>query len=221
MQSSRRRASRSHWTYKFLLSWSKGRNIDGLWLGSWCDGPDLERVEKALDLIKQYSPVHYCRVVRDLKRVWVYVLSGGSAEYERSLDACLLDERYVANSTVERIASSIIHEATHARLERLGIKYKEELRSRIEIICFRRELAFIAKLPNTSELKDELVRSVEWYGANNEWFSDANFHDRDSQGSVEALRYVEMPEWVIRAAPLTRSIISGVRRLYRRVAQLT
>jgi hypothetical protein len=214
-------ASRPHWTYRLLLSWSEGREIDGLWAGSWRKGPDLDRIAKALALIKQHSPVHYGRVIRDLKRVWVYVLVGGMAEYDSSLDACLLDERYVANSTIERIASTIIHEATHARLERLGLTYKEELRSRIETICFRRELAFVAKLPNGSELQDELVRSVEWYGANNEWFSDANFRVRYSQESAEAFRYVEMPKWIIRATPTMRPIISAIRRLYQRVVRPT
>lgn len=208
-------ARRMHWTYKFLLSWSEGRSVDGLWVGAWRRNSDLSRVEDALRIIKQHSPLHYSRVVRDLKRVWVYVLIGVWAEYDSSVDACVLDERHVANSSVERIASTIVHEATHARLERLGIKYKEELRSRIETICFRRELAFVSKLPNGSELQDDLLRSVEWYGANNEWFSDTSFRDRDKQGAADMLRYVEAPEWFIRTAPTVRAIVSRIRSLFR------
>jgi hypothetical protein len=39
------------------------------------------------------------------------------------LNACLLDERVVASetTTLEWIASTIVHEATHARLEKWGI----------------------------------------------------------------------------------------------------
>jgi hypothetical protein len=75
----------------------------------------------------------------------------GLGEYKRSLKACILDERYLADSatSVGEIASTIVYEATHARLERYGIGYKEELRGRIEAICFRRELAFAVRLPDS------------------------------------------------------------------------
>jgi hypothetical protein len=203
-----------------MLSWSEGRYLDGLWVGAWRSKSDVDRVEQALHLIKQTSPVHYNRVTRDLKRVWVYVLRGYGAVYENALNACMIDERYVANSTLERIASTIIHEATHARLEARGIVYEESLRSRIEAICLRRELAFVATLPNNTELHDELVRSVKWCSADNEWFSDTNFHERDNTGAVEALQYLKTPTWLIRVAPMTRAAMSGIRRLYRQVPWL-
>jgi hypothetical protein len=208
------KAPRPRFFDKIQLAWSTARYVDGIWVGSWRTPSDLRRVEDALLLIKQYSPLQYSRVMRDLSRIWVFVLTDGGAQYDHSLKACMLDERDVANSTVERIASTIIHEATHARLERLGVEYKEALRSRIEIICFRRQLAFVVKLANSAELQEELVRSIEWYGANNDWFSDTNFRDRDTQGSVRMLDYMEAPEWFIRIAPKVRSVISGVRRFY-------
>jgi hypothetical protein len=91
-------------------------------------------------------------VAGELKRIWVTLLFYGLGQYKHSLKACILDERYVADSatTVERIATTIVHEATHARLERCGIEYKQELRTRIEAICFRRELAFAARLTSRS-----------------------------------------------------------------------
>lgn len=206
---------------RIQLALSTSRDVDGIWVGSWRTPSDLRRVEDALVLIKQHSALHYSRVMRDLARVWVFVLPNGTAQYEHSLNACLLDERYVANSTLERIASTIIHEATHARLDALGITYEEGLRSRIETICLRRELAFVTKLHNNAELQDELMRSVEWYGTNNAWFSDANFRERGNQGTAEALRYVETPEWLIRKGPMIKSLVSGIRRLYQRVVRLT
>jgi hypothetical protein len=200
---------------RLQLAMSTSRYIDGLWVGSWRTPSDLRRVEDALLLIKQYSPLHYSRVLRDLTRVWVFLLSDGGAQYNHSLNACMLDERDVAKSSVERIASTIIHEATHARLERLRIAYDEKLRSRIEVACFRRQLAFVTKLPNGAELQDELIRSVEWYGANNVWFSDENSRERDMKGEIDTLRYVEIPEWLIRALPILRMPLSFARRLFR------
>ena len=80
------------------------------------------------------------RIRRDLKRIWVFLVPDGLAEYKHALGACVLDERFVTNpeTTIERIASVIVHEATHARMERCGIGYAEDQRARIEAVCFRR-----------------------------------------------------------------------------------
>ena len=124
----------------------------------------------------------------------------GLGEYKHSLKACILDERYVADpaTTIERIASTIVHETTHARLERYGIGYKTELRTRIEAICFRRELAFAVRLPNSAELQQEISRYLEWSQANPDFFSDANFRERHTAGEIEALRYAGAPDLLIR-----------------------
>jgi len=128
-------------------------------------------------------------------------LPSGLAEYHRSLKACVLDERFIADSTtsVERIASTIIHEATHARLEQWGITYKEELRARIEVICLRRELAFAVRLPDCSQLQEDRAQDLNWYQANPDYFHDAHFIERHTKGEVEVLRHIGVPDWLIRA----------------------
>ena len=145
----------------------------------------------------------------------MFVLPSRRAEFNESLRACILDERYVAGSTLELIASTIVHEATHARLSRCGIKYKESLRSRIEAICLRRELAFAAKLPNGEELKREITSLLEWCGTNADWFSNSQFREREKQDIVDALRYMETPEWIIGTALKLKSATSRLRRLFR------
>jgi hypothetical protein len=110
-----------------LLWLSAKRVIDGLWVGfraaEGAPYPGLQRVEEALSLIKQYSPLHYSRVLRDLERVWVDFVPSGPAGYRSDLITCILDERFVLRdtTTLEQIASAIIHEAIHARLDRWGI----------------------------------------------------------------------------------------------------
>src|SRR5882672_5044421 len=155
---------------KLALWLSTSRYIDGLWVGTSesAPRPGLRRVEDALHLIKRQSPLHYSRVIRHLERVWVHILPDSLACYQHSLKACILDERYVLDETTtqERIATTIIHEATHARLESWGISYDEKLRPRIEAICFRRELTFAANLPDSAQLQEELARKIEWYGTN-------------------------------------------------------
>jgi hypothetical protein len=203
---------------RIQLAMSTGRHLDGIWIGSWRRIPeDLTRVESALLLIKQHSPLDYARIVRELERIWVTLSFHGLGEYKHSLTACILDERYVADpaTTVEQIASTIVHETTHARLERYGIGYKQELRARIEAICFRRELAFAARLPDSAELQQGIARCLEWYQANPDQFSDAHFQEDHTAGGIEALRYLGTPDWLIRAILIPLPIMGRARRLFR------
>lgn len=184
------------------LWFSTGRSIDGLWVGTTESKPHpgLRRVEDALQLIKLHDPLHYSRVVRHLERVWVRLEHTASACYYHSMRACVLDERYVLQeaTTVEEIASTIVHEATHARLERRGIQYVEKQRRRIEAVCIRRELNFVAKLPHAKPLQAARAYALEWCtGGEHDFFSDSNFATRHEEGSVEGLRYLGAPEWLI------------------------
>ena len=187
---------------RICLWLSTSRSIDGLWVGTM-EGkphPGLRRVEDALQLIKLHAPLHYSRVVRHLERIWVRVEHTASACYYHSMGACVLDERYVLQETtaVDRIATSIVHEATHARLERRGIQYVEKQRRRIEAVCIRRELDFVAKLPHAELLREARAHALEWcITGEHDFFSDPNFTTRHEEGSAEALRYLGAPEWII------------------------
>ncbi len=207
---------------KLLLAMSTGRQVDGIWIGSWRTPEDLLRVEQALLLIKRHSPLHHARVLRDLHRIWIYLLPDGLAEYNHSLKACVLDERHVADpaTRVEQIASTIIHEAAHAWLERRGIAYREELRARIEEICLRRELAFAARIPAGAELREEIAHKLNWYRSNPDYFGDAQSRERDSRGEIEMLRHVGALDWLIRATPAVQSLINRTRRLLCRASPM-
>lgn len=218
-ESDKPRRARLHLIDRLELAISTVRHVDGVWIGSLGDTPEanLTRVETALSLIKQHSPLDYARVIRELERIWVTLSVHGVGQYRHSLKACILDERYVADpaTTVERIASTIVHEATHARLERYGVAYKEELRPRIEAVCFRRERAFAVRLPNSDDLQQEIAQYLEWYPANPDYFSDANFFELRRAGAIEGLRYLGMPDWLIRAVVTSVSMRDRVRSLFR------
>lgn len=174
--------------------------IDGLMIDVWRGEPKLlSRIEDALRLIKQHDLLHYSRVVKNLDRIWVHLLPNAAAHYDRSLNACVFDERFVLleSTTLERIASTIVHEATHARLERWGVEYDEKKRARIEAICLRRELNFVTGLPDGEPLRDEIKSTLEWCAGDHDFFSDENFQQRDEQGQFETLRYLGTPDWLI------------------------
>ncbi|MFB9265247.1 hypothetical protein ACFFWD_19150 [Bradyrhizobium erythrophlei] len=180
---------------------SNGRTIDGLWVGSREAEPytALRRVEDALQLIKRSDRLNHSRVTRNLGRIWVHLIPHALAHYSPPLNACALDERFVLQDTTtrERLASTIIHETTHARLAGWGIDYEEKKRASIEAICLRRELNFLKRFPSTAPLQEEITHTLEWYTATQDYFSEANFQERDEQGQIETLRYLDAPEWFV------------------------
>jgi len=185
---------------RLRLLFSTAQMIDGLLINVWRGEPQLSRrIEEALRLIKQHDSLHYSRVVNNLDRIWVHLLPNAAAAYDRSLNACVFDERFVLleSTTPERLASTIVHEATHARLERWGVAYDEKKRPRIEAICLRRELNFVTGLPDSEPLQDEIKSTLEWCAGEHNFFSDENFQQREEQGQFETLRYLGAPNWLI------------------------
>jgi hypothetical protein len=175
--------------------------VDGLWIGTWESEPEpiLRRIEKALSLIKHYDRVRYDRLIRDLRRIWVLVLPTGLANFTHTIDACEIDTRFflAEMTTPELIAATIVHEATHARLWRRGIRYEEAQRPRIEEICLRSEIAFAAKLPNGEDVRDSAERTLTLC-ANAEYWTTAASRERHDEGSFEALHYLGTPDWLLR-----------------------
>jgi hypothetical protein len=194
---------------------SVSRRVDGLWIGSIEDKPEagLRRVEEALHLIKSYDRRRYDRLIRDLERVWVRLIPGGLAQFDSSIWACLLDPRDLLDETrsPELIASWIVHEATHARLWRWGIGYQEELRSRVEAVCLRREQAFAAKLPDGALIREQADWKLSAY-ANQDYWTDEACRARMIEGYAGALQYVGMPSWFIKSMLAVRSPLQVMTR---------
>jgi hypothetical protein len=202
------------------LRLSRGRRVDGLWIGiaSFDPEPILRRVEEALHLIRAHDQLRYNRLKRDLERVWVRDIVGAIGSFNKSMRACTLDREFVVAEGLcpELIAATIVHEATHARLDRCGIDYKEELRSRIEAVCFRRELAFAAKLPNGERVRATATRSLEFYASDKYWTNAAMAEYRD-KAAVEKLRQLGMPEWLGRSVLFLRNQRLHVRSSTQRI----
>jgi hypothetical protein len=119
------------------------------------------------------------------------------------------------------IAATIVHEATHARLDRCGIGY-DKLRPRVEAVCFRRELAFAAKLPNGEQVREQAERKLVFYATEDYW-TNAAFAERYVNDHIEALRNLGAPDWIGRTALILRALrlraryfVQGVARFIRR-----
>lgn len=201
------------------LWFSKGHVVDGIWVGSFPSDaePAIQRIEDALRLIESSAPLHYRRIKNNLARIWVQLVPHGAGCYLHSLNACLLDARIVNSetTTVEWIASVIVHEATHARLEKLGIRYHEAVRQRIERICARRELDFARHLSGVDALQQEILWRLDQENAS---YTNEKMWEKTDQGNAEILRHLGTPEWVIILVFRARNLVSGIRRFTRRIA---
>jgi hypothetical protein len=153
----------------------------------------LAKLKAALDIISRFAPHRIVLMRRQVKWIWVFDTSPYLAEWHGDLQACILDRDYVrsAQVSVEQIAASIIHEATHARLESFGIQYNEQRRSRIERLCAKSELWLAERFPDGKKVaeaaKSKLLMDDSF------WTNDA-FEDRN----LEALRELGKQSWVAR-----------------------
>ena len=205
----------------FLLRLSEGRSVDGLWIGTLHtqDSDNLLRqVEAALRTIRDYDARRYNRVRRDLQRVWVKVQPGGNTGlYNPDLKACELDPRLLLREgvTPSDIASVIVHEATHARLQRFG--FPESLRNRIESLCRRQEHAFSERLPlaEGQKIRDKLKRMEE---VPEGFWSDAVSRKRRKARGHEVFVYMGVPRWLV---PLVRLVSWPLSIIVRLLSGLT
>lgn len=138
-------------------------SVDGLWIGAFCDedqGEAILRVQSALALIKVHDVKRYQRVMASFDRIWVSYLFGAVGQYVPDLRRCQLDPKFVLSSPIETVASTIVHEATHARLFNVGMPYTYENRHRVEKACIRQEWMFAQRIPGANDLRRRIDKKL-------------------------------------------------------------
>jgi len=108
----------------------------------------LERLGEALDLIDRYQPWRLRHLERDLVqfRVARFPCRGAYFPDERS---CMTELTFLARRdiTAATVASSVLHEGIHARVDRMGVDRVTRDRAKEERLCRRGELEFGRSLP--------------------------------------------------------------------------
>ena len=114
----------------------------------------LARLDEALGLIERYQPWRFQHLRRDLARIWIvrWACRGAYFPEQRT---CMTELTFLARTefTAAQIASSIIHEGTHARVHRMrtmlggGPSAGQADRAREERLCRTAELDFGRALP--------------------------------------------------------------------------
>lgn len=104
------------------------------------------RLDDVLGLIETYQPRRFRRLERDVAGFLVKRFPCRGA-YLPEARACLVELTFLANPDFSdaQIAASIVHEATHARLHRLGLDVSGPTAERL---CRKAELDFGRAVPD-------------------------------------------------------------------------
>ncbi|HYF39020.1 MAG TPA: hypothetical protein VD930_04975 [Gemmatimonadales bacterium] len=109
----------------------------------------LDRLTRALDLIAAHAPHRLRRMQHDLAGIVVrrFACRGAFFPQERE---CLVELTFTVNPRhgLAEIAASIIHEATHARIQAMCGSLRPHQRPREERLCRKAELEFGLLVPD-------------------------------------------------------------------------
>ena len=116
----------------------------------------VHKITAALELVAQYRPRSLRRMPRDMDLIWVreHTMCRAALYSWPDLRACVLDDYFVSTFPEAQVASSIVHEAVHARLRSAGVPWTsdQQARAREERLCRRAELSFGLAIPNGGAL---------------------------------------------------------------------
>ena len=153
----------------------------------------FQKLEEALSLIREYSPVRFTQLSGDVEKILVAGDPSFHGQYIRELNLIELYDDYVISSetTVEELASTLVHEAQHARQFRLGIGYDETERDRVERMCFLSERNFGRRIPSGSKV---IEKAEAWLNiSSGHHFSN----EARKEAKFEALEKLGCPAWLI------------------------
>lgn len=160
-------------------------------VGSYAENeaPDIEAsfrmISAALALIEKHTPKRFVRVHADVARIWVGPLPTHVKGMYQDDGTCALQLDWVVDPVTPavEIAGAIVHEAMHARLDKLGFEMNEANVARIERACWRAELAFARRVPGAEHRVSELDSII---GSQQLYASDAELQE----GTAEAVEQV-------------------------------
>ena len=129
------------------------------------DVPFAQATRDALEMIQRYDPRRFRVIEREFRLIVNQSLASG-ASYDRSIRHCKVDfARYWVDADgcfcadrqaedyewyLARYASTLVHEATHGRLNSLHFAYTQTTRLQIERICVSEQRRFLSHLPQDS-----------------------------------------------------------------------
>ena len=166
----------------------------------------FDKLEAAFDLLVRYSPARAKRV-RSLSGILIFGKTSHIARYSVRTNICRIWEPYIlaSETTPEELALTLVHEATHAWLDRLGFGYEEHIRADIEYLCIRAEYGVALRLPSGSV---DVENCRNRLNINPDSLTNASFHE----DRISALRELGCPMWIIKLAVFIGQMRDRARR---------
>jgi hypothetical protein len=129
--------------------------------------PDIEtsdvlvRLDRTLALIERFVPHHFRHLKRDIAYILVERFACRGA-YFHEQRACLVELTFSVNPSFSdaEVAATILHEAMHARLDRLGFPLEMEDRARQERFCRRAEIEFGQLVPGGDRVVERAASTL-------------------------------------------------------------
>jgi hypothetical protein len=137
----------------------------------------LAQISAALALLARYAPAHLRRLRERVRAIMVCRTTWAWACWLRERRVIKIREDHVTTATPERLAATLVHELTHARLS--NFPYGEAIRIRLERACVRAELGFARRLPDGGAMAAEISARLASLSA--EDYTDAQFEDRQRE----------------------------------------
>jgi hypothetical protein len=149
----------------------------------------------ALDYLATYGPRQYKQLRHRIRRVSIRQLPHLQGAFEEAGPAIVIAEAFLSRSATSpvRVASTLVHEATHARIHELGIRHRGKTAIRIERACTREELRFLDLVPRDDGAALSEVIKAKHDGAAQVWSPEARL-DAVQRG----LTAVGGPVWLTR-----------------------
>jgi hypothetical protein len=179
--------------WKFYVCRSPHCVVDGIRIVDMTsgahDGTPLSQLNDAIALIGRFAPHDLHRIRRCLS--YIAVGFGGGPGYIPFANACLLDVQFLMQNSPASIAGALVHEATHARIAQRGIRVSNTGLERIERVCVKAEIAFLSRVPDANELREEYERLLQ---TDQPWWRG----DDQLRRQLGELRAGGAPDWLIR-----------------------
>ena len=136
----------------------------------------LDRLDEGIALIERYQPWRFNHLRRDLNHCLVTRFPCRGA-YLPGEGTCITELTFLARRdiTAATVASSIVHEGIHARVDRMGVSREARDRAKEERLCRRAELEFGQSLPaelgtpvieralaSLTLADDEVAPTIDW-----------------------------------------------------------
>ncbi len=145
----------------------------------------LSSIRAALELLHEVDPRRFRVLHRSVKHILVW--PGSYTAYD-TWGGIHLAARHVPGVPAPILASALVHEATHLRVAKRGIRYIPDLRSRIEALCVQEQAAFLRKVPPDGP---GWAKQVE-LGLKEPWWNEADRRARVQR----CLQDAGLPGWI-------------------------